>query len=276
MSAAFLISLREGLEAALIIGILLGSLKQLGQSQRRKFVWVGVLVAAVLSGLVAAALQIMDVEFEGQSEQIFEGVVMLIAVGLLTWMIFWMRTQSRKLRANLEKGIRSAVRTGKNWGLTAVAFVAVFREGVETALFLSASAFATGGRGTLLGAILGLIVAFFLGFLIYASSTRVNIRIFFLVTSALLLIFAAGLLSHAIHEFQEAGLLPIIKEHLWNTNHILDEASPAGEFLKTLLGYNGNPSLLEVIAYWSYWAVVLFSLRRWDSGFELSKQNGAA
>jgi high-affinity iron transporter len=188
---------------------------------------------------------------------------MFLAVGVLTWMIFWMRYQARTLKSTLEREVRSAVHAGQNWGLAAVAFLAVFREGVETALFLSAAAFANDALGTLAGAVLGLGIAALVGYLIYASTVRLNIRLFFNVTSVLLLVFAAGLLAHGIHEFQEAGLIPTVNEHLWDTNPILDEQSPVGEVLKTLVGYNGNPSLEEVIAYWAYWLVALLGVRWW-------------
>jgi high-affinity iron transporter len=139
----------------------------------------------------------------------------------------------------------------------------VFREGVETALFLSAAAFASPGEGTLAGALLGLAVAALLGYLVYASTVRLNVRAFFNVTSVLLLLFAAGLLSHGIHEFQEAGLLPTLNSQVWDTNQLLDEASPAGELLKALFGYNSNPSLEEVAGYLAYWAVTLLGVRWW-------------
>jgi len=147
--------------------------------------------------------------------------------------------------------------------LFGVAFVAVFREGVETALFLSASAFAADGGGTLIGALLGLAIAVALGWLIYASTVRLNVRLFFNVTSVLLLFFAAGLLAYGVHEFQEASLLPMTVEHVWNINHILDEKSALGEIMKALFGYNGNPSLLEVISYAAYWVVALVGVRWW-------------
>ena len=264
MIAAFLISFREGLEAALIIGIILGYLRKIGASRNKQgLVMAGSLAAVLLSIGLAAALRMIGLELEGQLEEIFEGVTMLLAAGVLTWMIFWMRRQSRFMKASLDHHVRYATRTGDNWGLVTVAFISVFREGIETALFLSAAAFANDGSGTLLGASFGLMAAIIAGYLIYVSTSRINPRQFFDITSLLLLLFAAGLVAHGIHEFQEAGLLVTLKGHVWDTNAILDENSPLGQLLKSLVGYNGNPSLIEVVAYWSYWILVLLGLRKW-------------
>jgi high-affinity iron transporter len=263
MAAATLISLREGLEAALIVGILLGYLRKINHPAGRGPVWIGVLSAVVLSVAAALIIQIVGLELEGRAEQIFEGATMFLAVGVLTWMIFWMRYQARLMRSSLEHEAEVAVATGRNRGLAAVSFVAVLREGIETALFLSAAAFASEGNGTLLGALLGLGLAVLIGYLLYTTTARLNIRLFFNVTSVLLLIFAAGLFAHGVHEFQEAGVFPTINAQLWDTNHILDESSTVGEFLKALAGYNGNPSLEEVAAYLLYWVATLLGVRLW-------------
>jgi len=263
LATATLITLREGLEAALIVGIVIGYLVKIGQGHRVRAAWSGVAAAVAFSALLAFGISAVGAKLEGRAEQIFEGVTMFLAVGVLTWMIFWMRFQARFLKVSLEKEVRAAATSGQTLALFGVAFVAVFREGVETALFLSASAFAADGLGTFVGAVLGLAVAAALGWLIYASTVRLNVRLFFNVTSVLLLFFAAGLLAHGVHEFQEAGLLPMTIEHVWDINHILNEKSTVGELLKALFGYNGNPSLLEVISYAVYWVVALLGVRWW-------------
>jgi len=263
LAAATLITFREGLEAALIVGIVIGYLVKIGQGRRVRTAWAGVGTAVALSALLAFGISAVGAELQGRAEQIFEGVTMFLAVGVLTWMIFWMRFQARFLKVSLEKEVQTAATSGQTLALFGVAFVAVFREGVETALFLSASAFAADGAGTLIGALLGLAIAVALGWLIYASTVRLNVRLFFNVTSVLLLFFAAGLLAHGVHEFQEASLLPMTVEHVWNINHILDEKSALGEIMKALFGYNGNPSLLEVISYAAYWVVALVGVRWW-------------
>lgn len=263
MLAALLITLREGLEAALIVGIVIGYLKKIGYLDRQRYAWLGVLVALAGSIGLAFGLQRLGVELEGQVEQIFEGTTMFLAVIVLTWMIFWMRYQARFLKAGLEHDVRQATLSGQNWGLFSLTFVAVFREGVETALFLSAAAFANEGTTTFLGAVVGLVIAVALGWAMYASAVRLNIRRFFDVTSVLLLLFAAGLLAHGVHEFQEAGLLPFMTTTVWDTSHILSEESLIGSLLKSLFGYNADPSLLEVLAYIGYYAVILSAIRWW-------------
>ncbi|MGB9777358.1 MAG: iron uptake transporter permease EfeU [Anaerolineae bacterium] len=262
MVAALLITLREGLEAALIVGIVLGVLRRLGHTDRSRTVWAGVLAAIVVS-LAVGALNALGVALKERSEAIFEGVAMLLAAGVLTWMIFWMQCQGRRVQAQLESDVREAVAAGSAWALFTLAFVAVGREGIETALFLTAAAFRATPAQTLLGGALGLAVAVALGWLMFAAGKRLNMRAFFRVTGILLLLFAAGLVAQGVHEFQEAALLPTLVEPLWDVNPVLDERSTVGEFLKALLGYNGNPSLLEVIAYTVYFVVVgFFSLRR--------------
>lgn len=257
MIASLLISLREGLEASLIVGIVLSYLEKTNQTSYRKYAWAGVVAAVILSIVVALTIQLVGAELEGRSEQIFEGVMMLSAVIVLTWMIFWMRTHSRTLKGDLESELASVVKNTSPRGLFAVAFFAVAREGVEMALLIAATAFVTDGMTTVIGTLLGLAIAVVIGGLVYVSAIRLNMRMFFNVTSILLLLFAAGMFMASIHEFQEAGLLPIFQEHLWDISHILSEDSSLGQVLKTLFGYNSNPSFLEVVGYVSYWAFAL-------------------
>jgi high-affinity iron transporter len=263
MLAALLITLREGLEAALIVGIVMGYLKKTGYLSQRRYAWLGVLAALGGSAALAFLLQRLGVELEGQLEQIFEGTTMFLAVIVLTWMIFWMRYQARFLKSGLEREVRQATLSGQQWGLFGLTFFAVFREGVETALFLSATAFANDANSTLIGALFGLAISAALGWAMYASAVRLNVRRFFDITSVLLILFAAGLLAHGVHEFQEAGLLPILTGEVWNISHILPEDGFVGALLKSLLGYNSNPSLLEVIAYIGYYVVILTAIRWW-------------
>lgn len=263
MLASALITLREGLEAALIVGIVLGMLRKLGHTDRSRPVWAGVLAAVVVSVAAGLALNAMGVAFEGRTEEIFEGVAMLLAAGVLTWMIFWMQRQGRQIQAELELDVRRAITTSSTWALFSLAFVAVVREGIETVLFLTAASFSATPAQTLVGGALGLTVAVALGWLMFAAGKRLDVRAFFRVTSVLLILFAAGLVAYGVHELQGAALLPTFVEHVWDMNHILDERGAVGSFLKVLFGYNGNPSLLEVTAYGVYFAVVgIVSLRR--------------
>jgi high-affinity iron transporter len=171
-------------------------------------------------------------------------------------MVFWMQRQGRQVQADLEQDVRRATATDTGWALFGLSFVAVVREGIETVLFLTAAAFSANPTQTLVGGALGLLVAILLGWLMFAAGKQLNIRAFFRVTGVLLLVFAAGLVAHGVHELQEAALLPTLIEHVWDINPILNENGTLGAFLKALLGYNGNPSLLEVIAYVAYLIIV--------------------
>lgn len=263
MPAALLLAFREGLEAALILGIVLRYLARVGRPELRRDVWLGALTAIGASLPFALGIQTLGWSLSGRAEEIFEGATMVLAVLVLTWMIFWMSSQARWVKSSLEQDVKSAVERGQRWGLWAVAFLAVFREGLELVLFLSAASFASGGDGTILGSVLGLSAAALIGVLVYSSTRRLNPRWFFRVTSVLLLIFSAGLLAHAVHEFQEAGLLSTVQEHVWDVNHVLHEQSPVGQILGTLVGYNGNPSLEEVVAYGLYWVAMVLGVRFW-------------
>jgi len=260
---AVLITLREGLEAALIVGIVIGYLVKIGQSRQTRAAWAGVIAAAFLSALLAFGITAIGAELEGTAEQLFEGITMFIAVLVLTWMIFWMQSQARFLKASLENDVQKALTQGTLWGVFAMSFLAVFREGVETALFLGAAAFQSNGPETVIGAVIGLAAAAVIGYLIYASTLRLNIRMFFRITSLLLLVFAAGLFMHGVHEFQEAGLLPVLIAPLWDTSAIISKTSLVGQFLRTLVGYTPTPSLVEIIAYVGYWLVTVLGVRWW-------------
>lgn len=254
MLSSLLIALREGLEAALIIGILLGAIRKMNVTHLRVWVWSGVIAAVLLSIGAAAGLNAIGAEFEGRGEELFEGTMMVLAAGLLTWMIFWMHRQARYLRENLEAGVRKASSSNSRGAMFLVAFTAVSREGIELALFLMAARYASEPGAALLGTLAGLSLAVLLGYLVFASTYRLNLQRFFQVTNILLLLFAAGLLAHGVHEFNEAGVIPGIVEHVYDINGFLPEKSTFGQLLTALFGYNGNPSLTEMLAYILYLA----------------------
>ena len=259
---AALLTTREGLEASLIVGIVLAYLAKTENRNHFRVIWAGTAAAVALSILAGAALFFTVGELEGRSEQIFEGVAMLSAVAVLTWMIFWMRKQAVNIKKELEAKLQGAIAAGSAVGLASVVFFAVLREGWETALFLFAISESSTPLSTSVGAVVGLVISISLGVALYMGSRRLNLRQFFTVTGLLLIVFAAGLLAHGIHEFQEAGVLPMTIEHIWDTNGIVGEDSRVGEFLTALFGYNGNPSLLEVVAWAGYLGAALtFFLR---------------
>jgi high-affinity iron transporter len=261
--SALLITLREGLEAALIVGVVLGYLRQIGRRDRAPYAWVGVGVAAMFSAILAVMMRVIGAELSEPFEQIFEGTTMLLAVAVLTWMIFWMRYQARFLQSDLERRVHSVVTQGQDWGLFVLTFLAVFREGLETALFLAANAFAADAASTLTGALIGLALAVGAGILIYVYSVRLDMKLFFNATSLLLIVFAAGLLAHGVHEFQEIGWLPILTGTAWDTRWLLDHKSDLGSIVRALVGYTSKPTWLEVTVYVGYWVVVLQAVRWW-------------
>jgi high-affinity iron transporter len=178
MLSALLIALREGLEAALIVGIVLGYLRNTGRRDRIPLAWAGVVIAGFLSGALAIGMRAVGAELTEPFEQMFEGTAMLLAVLVLTWMIFWMRSQGRFIKGHLERQLGATIARGENWGLFTLTFLAVFREGLETALFLAANAFAVDGLSTLAGALVGLALAILIGVLIYQYSVRLNLSLF--------------------------------------------------------------------------------------------------
>jgi high-affinity iron transporter len=262
MIASFLLALREGLEAALIVGLTIGVLTKMKRREQTPAVWAGVGVATAVSLIVALVLNRVGAAFEGRAEQIFEGVTMFLASAVLTWMIFWMARQGRQVQNDLQADVKTALVRGGRWGLFAIAFFAVVREGIETALFLTAAAMTSSAEQVLIGGLAGLAAAAVLGWVLFATAVRLNLRRFFQVTSILLILFAAGLMAHGIHEFNEAGLIPSVIEHVWDMNHILDENSAVGITLKALFGYNGNPSLTEILGYVGYYVAIFLGLRQ--------------
>ena len=260
MGAAFLVALREGIEATLIISILLAYLKQIDARDRQNLVWWGTGLAIVVSVLVGSVIFMADAEFEGEAEEVFEGLVTLAAVGVLTWMIFWMRRQGARVKSDLQERVDTALLTG-GFALAALAFVAVLREGVETALFIFAAAQGTavdsGGVGAqVLGAILGLAVAAALGVLLYRGGLKLNLRSFFRITGLLLIVVAAGLFAFALHELQEAGWLPMLAGTAFDISSTLPDDSGIGGILRAIFGYQANPTWLEVVGWIGYLVVV--------------------
>lgn len=260
MASALLITLREGLEAALIIGIVLAYLATTGNRKRFKDVWWGTALAVAVSLIAGIAVYFSAGRLEGRAEEIFEGSAMLVAAVILTWMIFWMRKQAVNIKDQLQSQIQSALGSGSALGLIGLAFFVVVREGIETVLFLFAATRTTESPFlSLLGGIIGLAIAITIGYGIYKGTSRLNLKTFFNVTSLLLILFAAGLLAHGIHEFQEAKLIPTVVEHIWDINHIIAEDSVFGRFLTAIFGYNANPSLVEFVSYLTYLVLVMAS-----------------
>ncbi len=263
MLPSYLLSLREGLEAALIIGIVLGALRKIRRTDLTPSLWYGTISATVVSFLAAILLTFLGLSLTGSAEKIYEGITMFLAAGILTWMIFWMGKQARNMKSELENGVNKAAASTGKASIFWLAFIAVVREGIELAIFLTAAFFAGNNENlgtntiqSLAGVVLGLGTAILLGWSLFATAVRLDLRRFFQVTGFLLILFAAGLVAHGIHEFNEINWIPSIVEHVWDVNAFVNEDSVFGQLLKTLFGYNGNPSLTEMIGYFIYILVV--------------------
>jgi high-affinity iron transporter len=254
MIAAFVLFLREGLEASLIVSILFAALRQLGQTRQARAVWIGVILAVLGSLLGGIALYVTVHSYAGSTFQtIFETITYLLAVVLLTTMTFWMQKHSRSLKKDITA---KASLAGSGFALGLLAFTTVGREGLETAVFMLAFAFTTNGLLLLLGALLGLLASVGLCFMVYRLGYRLDYRVFFRVMGILLLIFAAGLLGNAVQNMQQLGWLAFGTTVLWNTAHFLSEDSTLGDILHTFLGYAETPTILQGAMYVAYLLII--------------------
>jgi|SRR5579885_1850773 high-affinity iron transporter len=253
MLATYVLFLREGLEASLIVSILFAVIRQLGQARQARAIWTGVGLAifgSILSAVLIFTLVHSYVDTTGQT--IFETCTYLLAVLLLTTMTFWMQKHSRSLKQEIT---RKAAAASSGFALGLLAFTFVGREGIETAFFTLAFAFQTNGWLLLLGGLLGILSSLVLCIFIYRLGYRLDYRIFFRVMGILLLFFAAGLLADAVQNMQELGWITFGLTPLWNTAHILSEDSTVGDILHSLLGYAEAPTVLQATLYMLFLAV---------------------
>jgi high-affinity iron transporter len=255
-----IISLREGLEAVLIIAIMLSYLRKTRQTDLRKYVISGTVMAIVASLGVSIVVGLVWGVFEGPMLNVFEGSVVLIAALLLTTMIVWMWNAGARITHEIEASMEMSVTQQSGIGLAILSFSLVLREGVELSLFSFALVFQEGIL-SYVGITLGLLIAAGLGIGIYAGTLRISLKALFKWTSIFLILFAAGMVAYGIHELQEAGLLLIGPIEVWNINPpllsdgsypLLHEDGLIGGLAKALFGYNGNPSALEVVTYLAY------------------------
>jgi high-affinity iron transporter len=260
--SGFLTGLREGVEAALIVSIILAYLAQTGNRQHFGKIWTGTALAIAASIAVGVVLFVFVGGFEEPYEQLFEAAAMFLAAGVLTWMLFWMRRQARRVKGELQAAVDRALAAGTAWGLAVLAFTAVIREGIETSLFLFGQVTAASGdQGALLvlgGALVGLLVAVSIGWLIYAGSRRINYGTFFLATGLALIVIAAGLLSHAVHELVEVGWITVGTQTAFDISGLLPHDSGVGQFLRALVGYTSTPEVVTLAVYLVYLLGVLW------------------
>jgi high-affinity iron transporter len=254
MIAGMMITIREGLEAFLITGILLGYLKKLDRSRFAPYVWGGTIAGIALSVAVALAFRALAIEFEdGPRADLFEAIASALAVPILSYMVLWMQRQARSIKAELETKAAAAIAAGQVFGLAFLAFITVFREGLETAVFLTALTTRATGENPLPGALLGLLLAGGIAYLVFATTVRLNLRAFFIVTGTLLIFIGAGLCGHIFMALHELGLAGV-HGHVWSTKWLLNSDSLPGRILHAFIGYHDEPSLLEILAYFGYLA----------------------
>ncbi len=256
----FIISFRETLEAALIVSIVIGYLKKTGQQQYNRYVYWGIIAAIGASLVIAWIFQRMGSEFTGKFEEIFEGSMMLAGALLLSFVVVWMMRRKKEYRKFLQSGVEREIQHHHPVGIFSLVFVSLLREGVEMVIFVKAASLFMGA--VYAGGILaGALVALGVGYGMFAGSKKMNLQRALTISTCILVLFAAGLTARGIHEFQEAGVLPTIVSPLWDINPpirsdgsypLLHEKGYIGSMLVGLVGYNGNPSLLEVVGYVVY------------------------
>lgn len=264
MLIPFLIMLREGIEAALIVGIVASYLQQSGRGRLMPAVWVGVLLAVALSLFAGAGLQLMAAEFPQKQQELFEGIVGLIAVVMLTSMVFWMRTTARSIKGQLHASIDRALGhgDGQGWALIGMVFLAVAREGLESVFFLLAIFQQSSGWEAPVGALAGIAVSVVIGYGLYSGGVRLDLRRFFRFTGLFILLVAAGLLAGVLRKLHEAGVWNQLQTVVFDMSATLPMDSPLGAVLSGLLGYQAAPVVGEVIVYLAFLAVSLYFFLR--------------
>ena len=257
MFANYLIGLREGLEAALVVGILVAYLVKTERRHLLRRVWLGVAVAVSASIGFGALLTFGPRGLSFEAQEALGGGLSIVAVGFVTWMIFWMARTARSLRGELESKLDVAAEAGA-WSLVTLAVLAVGREGLETALFLWTAARATGSTtDPILGAVLGLATAVVLGVLIYRGALKLNLAKFFTWTGGLLIIVAAGVLAYGIHDLQEAGILPGLDRLAFDVSEQVPPTSWYGTLLKGTINFSPQTTWLELVAWFAYLVPVM-------------------
>ncbi|MFZ1063624.1 MAG: FTR1 family protein [Acidimicrobiales bacterium] len=266
MIPTFVIFLREGIEASMIVAILLSYLSRINQRQHFRDVWIGVAAAMVLILAGGFGAFFLIKQYEGSNVQTyFETATYLIAAGVLTGMTYWMHKHARTMAKELQARSDLALSKGTRWGLGVLSFQAVGREGLETMVFTLAIVFASSrqaatpvhGNLLLVGALLGLCVALALAYAMYKMGAKLNLRRFFRVLGLILMFFAAGLLADAVENFEQLGWLKLGNHVLWNSSGLVTESSSVGDILHSLLGYAQQPTVMQAVVWLGY---VFFSI----------------
>ncbi len=267
LTTGLVTGLREGVEAALIVSIILAYLGRTGNRRHFPKIWLGTIIAVALSAAIGLVLFATIGGLQAPAEQLFEGSAMLLAAAVVTWMLFWMRRTAANVKTELHASVDRRLLDGGAVGLAVLAFTAVIREGIETALFLMAQATAASradgsAASTLVGAIVGLLVAAAMGYGFYRGARVVNLRTFFTWTGVALVFIAAGLLGQAVHEFVEAGAITVGTGIAFDISAVLPHqgtsgAAIVGGFLRALFGYSSSPEWIALLAWAGYLVAVL-------------------
>ncbi|KJK58489.1 iron uptake transporter permease EfeU [Saccharothrix sp. ST-888] len=266
MFGNYLIGLREGLEASLVVCILIAYLVKTGRRDRLAPVWAGIAAAVLLSLAFGAVLQYGSTQLTFEAQEALGGSLSIIAVGLVTWMVFWMRRTARHLKAELHGKLDAALAMG-GFALVVTAFLAVGREGLETALFIWTAVQATSdGVRPLLGALFGLATSVVLGWLFYRGALRINLAKFFTWTGAMLVVVAAGVLAYGVHDLQEAGWIPGLHDQLFDISSTIPKDSWYGTLLKGVFNFQPDPTVLQVVVWAAYLVPTLLLFLRRASG----------
>ncbi|MFD8807699.1 iron uptake transporter permease EfeU [Streptomyces sp. NPDC059597] len=266
MFSNYLIGLREGLEASLVVCILIAYLVKTGRRDALRPIWLGIGVAILLAMGFGCALEFGSQELTFKAQEGLGGSLSVIAVGLVTWMVFWMRRTARHLKSELHGRLDTALAMGTG-ALVATAFLAVGREGLETALFVWASVHAA-GDGTprpLIGAALGLATAVLLGWLFYRGALRINLAKFFTWTGGMLVVVAAGVLAYGFHDLQEAGVIPGLTDLAFDISGLIPPDSWYGTLLKGVLNFQPDPTVVQ-LTVWLLYLVPVLTLFLLDPG----------
>jgi high-affinity iron transporter len=275
--ASYLIGLREGLEATLVVSILVAYLVKSGRRRQLLPLWAGVTGAVLLSVFFGGLLTYTETSLLAgyRSRELFEAVTSVLAVVLVTWMIFWMRRTARRLKGDLTGKLETAVGVG-TLAVAGIAFVSVIREGLETTLlFYAAAQGATSTAAPLVAISLGVLSAVLIGFGLYAGALRVNLTRFFTISGVLLVLVAAGILKYGVHDFQEAGVLPGLDALAFDISGVLDPNSWYGAAIAGMFNITAAPTVLETVAYLAYLVPVLAAFL-WPSRPRSSSRAGAA
>lgn len=266
MLTPLLIMVREGFEGFLVVAILFAYLRRIGRADLRRPVWLGVVAAAATATAVGVVIHLTVGTLDGPARLRSFAVISVLAAAVLTWMVFWMRRQSRTIKNDLEEKIDEAIGAGNaRTAIVGVAFLAVLREGIEASLFLIAAATDASGRAVLAGAVLGLGLAALLGWVIYVGGRRLAMQTFFRVSGLVVIVFAAGLLARTVLFLQASGTVGTLADNIYDLRsiHWLTQDSEVGKFLAALFGWDPRPSVEQVLAWGLYLVpVTVLFLRR--------------